>query len=529
MRKRKWLVVLSIVGVLILSGLGYYFSGSSMIESWVGSQILALGGSYLGPDLHFKKLTYVRPKTILLEDLSLTAPNPADQNRIVTILSVKHARLELTEIPQRGQPIKFTDIVLDSPQIHAIAQTPGGGDLVGFSNFVKNSSEPPKPESKNLAEPVKLSDVLQIRHIEINNGAIRYDSRQPNMPALWLGGINAKLDLSPVDAAKIPGVYAIATTVTRKPAFEVSLSGQLNVDTFTLSPAKVEMTVDLQERNAHFLPPEIQNVLKAYEVTGLLRVSTAGSLPILDAVQCDLLGHIDLDKAQVAVGKNRFAIDAWNWEFGMSKGVATIQKSHAQLLNGQLGLTGQIPLDATKPAHLELNASNLKIQKLLRENDPNQPPEYAGNVTTSMMFQAPLASWNSRARGGGELSIRQGRLANIPVLGTVIRFIRSTVAKALGDNKETFNDVADASFSFVDDRIVIHKFTATSGPLAMRGDGDVTFNQQLNLRLNAGPMERLQNSLGAIGRAWASISDSVAGYRVTGTLKEPDISVEVGR
>jgi len=34
-------------------------------------------------------------------------------------------------------------------------------------------------------------------------------------------------------------------------------------------------------------------------------------------------------------------------------------------------------------------------------------------------------------------------------------------------------------------------------------------------------MEGVQNSMGALGDVWASMSDKLAGYRVTGTVNDP--------
>ena len=95
---------------MVLGVAGYVVSRSSAIESWVGAQLLEIGGTYLAPELRFERLTYVRPRTILLDNLTLSSPDPAHAGHSVVILAVKHARLELTEIPRRGQPIRFSRV-----------------------------------------------------------------------------------------------------------------------------------------------------------------------------------------------------------------------------------------------------------------------------------------------------------------------------------------------------------------------------------------------------------------------------------
>ncbi|MEI8198197.1 MAG: hypothetical protein WCI73_20075, partial [Phycisphaerae bacterium] len=116
LRKRVVWLVVGAVMALVLGVVGYIASGSSAIESWVGSQLLEIGGTYLEPELHFARLTYLRPRTIILDNVTLSSPDPANPGHRVVILAVQHARLELTEIPRRGQPIKFSEVILESPE-----------------------------------------------------------------------------------------------------------------------------------------------------------------------------------------------------------------------------------------------------------------------------------------------------------------------------------------------------------------------------------------------------------------------------
>ena len=511
--------------VMVLAVGGYLVSGSSAIESWVGTQLLEIGGTYLGPELRFERLTYVRPRTILLDNLTLASPDPASPGRAAVILAVKHARLELAEIPRRGQPIRFSQVILESPEIHALAATPGGARLVGFSGLVKSSTDSGTPRA---AGSLKLSDFLLIRHIEIIDGTVSYDPRTPDMLPIWLDAINASLDFTPAGSSANPGLYAIATNISRKPALELALQGQVNIDTLTVELAKLELTLDLQEKNAHFLPPELQKILRTFEVTGQLHVTTAGNLPLADWRQLALQSKGELTAARVAAGKNRLAIDAWNWEADVGGGVANIRKSDTQLLGGELHLTGTIPLDGAEPARLRLSAGDIQIQQLLRSSNSGEVPPYAGNLDAAITYAAPLARWNTQAAGGGTISIRQGRIDNIPVLGQIFTGVEDLLKHTMGGNTHALTDSADGTFAFAGDRVRFDHFAGASGALALRGAGTIGFDRQLDLRLNGGPMEGLQNSLGVVGEAWASVSDAMTGYRVTGSAGAPKVTMELG-
>jgi hypothetical protein len=530
-----------LLALLILAISLYWHSGSSAVESWVGSQLLRIGATYLEPELTFDRLTYQRPRTILLDNLALTSPDPADPQKKVVILAVKRARLELTEIPRRGQPVKLSEVILESPEFRGIA---GPDGLIGFTHMLKGSKKtsaaeppaatvaapPPAPAAPTAAAPaegrMKLSDWLLIRHLQIKDGSISFDPRKTDTPPIWLDGINAHLDFTPVNAA---GHYKLATTLSRPPEFDLAIDGTLNVDTLEADLAKLELTLDLQEKNAHYLPPDLQRILKAHEVSGLLRASASGQMPLLKFSRSTLNASLDITAARFAAGDNGITIDSWNFQADMRDGIVSLRKADAKLLGGELRLAGTIPLQTSQPARLSLTASDLKIQQLLRSLKPGEQPRYAGSVGADINFAAPLSGIATRSAGGGTFALRQGRISNIPLLGPILSLLNKSLTKALGIENRTLTDRAEGTVSFAGDRLRIDRLGATSGAMALRGNGTLAFNGTLDLRVNAGPLEMIQNSLGPIGNIWGTVSDALVGYRIHGTLTHPKVSVEVGR
>ena len=100
--------------------------------------------------------------------------------------------------------------------------------------------------------------------------------------------------------------------------------------------------------------------------------------------------------------------------------------------------------------------------------------------------------------------------------------------EAAGGDGDALTDSAEGRVSFAGDCVRLDSFEGRSGAMGMRGTGTVGFDETLNLRMNAGVLEKLQDSLGGLGKAWAKMSDAVAGYRVSGTLRKPEVSLEIG-
>jgi len=524
--KRRLLIVPVMLGVLVLAGIVYRLSGSAAVESWVGGQLLAIGGSYLEPQLRFGRLTYRRPRTILVDHLTLSSPDPTHPGASVVILAVAHARLELTEIPRPGQPLKFSEVILEAPELRAMALEPGSGRLVGFSKFMKGAVDTGGPVPAAGVPALKLSDFLLMRHVEIIHGLIRYDPRLPDTRPMELDDINAHLDLAPAGPA--PGLYAIGTTITRVPIFALAVQGQFNLDTLRAELTPLSLRMNLRKEDAHYLPPELQNLVRNLDAAGEFHGAVSGTITLADFRQSTLHATAELTNAGLSAGRYRFWTDACAATVDIAGGTATIEKADARLLGGTVHLTGRIPLDATQPARLELLARDIQIEKILRATAPDALPLYAGKVMADVAFAAPLARWRTEAGGNGICTIRQGRIDNIPVLGSIIAGVSKVVSNTISGHANTLSDTAEASFTLAGDHVQLDHLAAQSGALALRGSGTIGFDEHLNLRLNAGPMERLQGILGDVGKIWASASDAMAGYRVTGTLADPQVNFEIG-
>ncbi len=540
--KRGILICFAGAVLLIAAILIYWSTGSTSIESWIGSQLLSMCGGYLNPELHFKKITYVRPRTVLLDELSLTSPDPENAGQSVTILAVKQAQIELTEIPRRGQPIRFSQITLDSPEFRAIAVKPGGGGagggFAGYSNFIKGSGTPaaagstPPPASQpaTAAAPMKLSDVLLIRKIQIKNGLVRYDPRLENAKAMQLDNINTTLDFAPVAAdAANGGRYSLQTTIARDPVFKLELEGKMDIDTITFDLSKLTLNLNLSEENAHFLPPEIQQVLHEFEITGLLQASAAGTIPMADFKQSRLQSTLTLSKAQAAGGKYRIGIDSFTSTANLADGAMVLQNADATLLGGTLHAAGNVPLDPAAPAQLTLEANGLQIEQTLRTADPNVPPAYSGTLAANISYNAPLSQWKSRSSGGGTINVRNGRIINLPVLGSILTEVDTLLSATIKQITPAEHDSADARFAFAGNHIELQSFTGQLGVLNLRANGTIGFDQRIDIHMNVTPLGKdVRNSLGAVGKLLGQATDAVLSYRVTGLLSSPKVSLDVG-
>ena len=65
--------------------------------------------------------------------------------------------------------------------------------------------------------------------------------------------------------------------------------------------------------------------------------------------------------------------------------------------------------------------------------------------------------------------------------------------------------------------------------MAARGKGTVTLDRKLDLKVNGGPVEKVQALLGKeVGGMIGKVTDKILSYRITGEVGQPKVSVEVG-
>ena len=121
--------------------------------------------------------------------------------------------------------------------------------------------------------------------------------------------------------------------------------------------------------------------------------------------------------------------------------------------------------------------------------------------------------------GTGRCDVEKGRLANVPVISALGRVMNVVLLQ------NTDNDRMTMDLELRPDGVVLRDISLIAGLMAVRGRGIVRFDDTIELVLNGGPMERVQESIGALGRALGSLTDRIVRYQVTGPIGDPSVRV----
>ena len=83
----------------------------------------------------------------------------------------------------------------------------------------------------------------------------------------------------------------------------------------------------------------------------------------------------------------------------------------------------------------------------------------------------------------------------------------------------------DIEFSLEPDAIYLEEVNLTAGLMAFRARGTIGFDDTIYLILNGGPLERMQQSMGAVGRLFGNFTDRLVRYEVSGPIGSPSVAV----
>jgi hypothetical protein len=516
--KRTLRIAIPTVVVLLIAGVVLflvYGTGSAAVQRWIAGQLGAVAGHYLNPRLSLGALHYQYPLTAVVDDVRLVADDPARPGATVDVFVAKQVTLEMAQIPRSGQPLRIQKLVLDHPEFRAVTVSEKDSRLVGYSNLLKGATARPA---------VKLSDVFEIRLVQLVDGLFVYDPRAPGAKPMEIDQIDCSLNVTPAEGGET-GWYTMEMNLDRKPVFATHVSGRVNIDTRVLDVQPVRVELKLGRDQDHYLPPQVQSILKEHEVSGDLLLEASGLVQASDWRTSSLKAQVTLTGGNFAAGDHHLPVDRLEAVWTMADRRGTLEHLDSDLLGGRLEGTGQVALSGPMDGRVHVSLSNVRLEQCLR-NAADGEEKYRGSLSGQVDWDGPLTDALKQSRGSGTIRIVDGHLTQLPVLSDLLAVVAKTM-KAAGVGSGRPSDTADMAFSFEGDRVNFNKVYVVTQLAALRGRGDIYFDTRLDMLFNAGPLEKVQSMLGDIGDLLGKVTDEVSAYTVKGTLGKPKVGIGV--
>ena len=549
MKKFLLIFLIALILVLVVS-----YACSGMLKRYVLERVQEIAAEYLNPTLVIEDMQYEFPFTVHVQSLSLEQ----DGTKIVEI---PRGSITLEGIPYTKGQVRFAGFELEDPVIRF--QVDAKDRLVGWSDLVRDDED-----EDDSTQSVRTSDAFAVRKISIDNGTIEYADVDNPDRTMRLDDITLQIDAHPndggsttpdPDAAELPkgapeiprgqNWYLINSTLDRAPLVEITVDGALNIDTGDVLVRSLTANTSLAPDNVQVLPPQIQETIESWDIRGDCTLRSWGTILVDDPLEGPIDLEMTLTDATFGGDEGRIEIEKIDSSLNLNAGLAIMNRFAGTLLGGTIEADGEILLEDEPdrtPRRPKTEAQAAEV-----ERSQEQPEMIPGRPAYSMIFgvqldKVDLATLTGNRPSGdrlrGELAldfemnaiatdlpgslagtgrcdICNGRLANIPVVSALGRVMNVVLLRNVDNDRMTVD------LDLRPDGVVLEDISLIAGLMAVRGRGILRFNDTMDLVLNGGPMERLQESIGALGRALGSLTDRIVRYQVTGEIGSPRVRV----
>ncbi|MEM0984440.1 MAG: AsmA-like C-terminal region-containing protein [Planctomycetota bacterium] len=515
------LAVALAAGILLALVLSPTLVGDGLRDR-IGGQLLRIVNSHTVPQFAFETLDYTAPTTVTLGNATMTAP---DGFRIIEVGTLE---VTLSEQPIEGEPLHIARIrAVDGVVRLQIAE---GGGLRGFEPFVKPSLAEGEDE---LADDEKFSETLELEKIVLENIDLEYSSG-PDQPPMQLDDIQIDWDIARTPepgedgAPGGDGWYAIDLEAGREPGSEIALDGRINLDDNTAWVRSLAWSLALDSDAVASLPSSLQEFATTRGLAGRATFNASGTFPLTDPLSGSLDGSLEVEGLTADVGGTPLAVKMFRSTAVTEAGDLVLKTISMGAFSGSINGDGRLGFRTeSQRGNLSLILKDLDLGEIRalaassRESGRSSggvQGKLSGSVRTSFALDDPRRSLG----GDAELRIREGRLLQLPIISSLAEAMDIGLQR---DGNTTSDHTADITAQLTPSAAVITKGNVVTNVLAARGTGPIEWTGALDLSVNAGPLERLQEGLGVIGDLFGKLTDSLLKYRVRGTVEDPKVSV----
>jgi hypothetical protein len=184
---------------------------------------------------------------------------------------------------------------------------------------------------------------------------------------------------------------------------------------------------------------------------------------------------------------------------------------------GQIDSTGTLGFADARPFTLNIKANDILIQDMLRPV-AGKTPRFAGKIGLQLDAAGERQDGDATMKGTGTLTITDGLLINVPAVGALADYIE------LDRQKKAGRDRGEIAFTLANDRVTIGKSLIQSKLVAARGKGDIHYDGRLDMKVNAGVVEKAEDLLGELGDVIGALTDGLLPYVISGTWSKPKVT-----
>jgi hypothetical protein len=316
------------------------------------------------------------------------------------------------------------------------------------------------------------------------------------------------------------GWYVIDASLERDALFTLAVDARLNLDEAIVEFGDTSLDAALNPDQYRILPPQLQRYLEAHQIRGVLSLGVSGRMPLRDPTAGHMTLHALLSDAFMTFDDYRLPVHSLEAMARLDDRRVHIEPLMLAALGGTVQVVGDIDTADDWRTDLQVAMDGVRIEEALRKPAAADQTRLAGRVDFDARFSARLPALTHTIAGDGAVDITEGRLVNLPLINGLVRAVEGTKPGATG------NDRMEAQLEIVPGEVRMRDIRLVSATVAARGHGEIFFDRRVDFRFNAGPLERLQHTLGGLGELFGKITDQLVTYQVSGDLSDPTFKVK---
>jgi hypothetical protein len=293
-RRGKWLLGI-LAGVLLLVLLT-----PRLAAPYEQRKLQAMIASKVDAELRMGSLSYLPPFGVSIRDARLIAHDRTKGGQELEVLKIARLELRLARIPFGTGPLVIKQVEIRDPELHLVFTDEG---LLGKVTFARPRESPPPPpptEPQPTTPQTKLSDMFELRHLELSGGKVIVEDRRrsDSVPMVW-SDLSLNTETSQTSKSgyrfELKGDHTGVASLTANGSFDLD-EPRLTAEQFSLNVA----TDPTQPTSG--LPANVQDVLRRFQVAGKVGISGHADVPIGDwhGVTFDVRAEVSEASAKLA-------------------------------------------------------------------------------------------------------------------------------------------------------------------------------------------------------------------------------------
>ena len=276
--------------------------------------------------------------------------------------------------------------------------------------------------------------------------------------------------------------------------------------------------MDVERGRAEGLPPDIQAIIEEHEIHGDIELKSHGTIPIVDMGETRLDIDLQIEHGAARLGTYLIPVEKLNATMEIVEKTVDLETMEIMFHeSGQMTMSGHLGLQSPRPFDVHFDMEGVYLSSVLERLDVDAPG-YNGYLGAQGHINSQADAVLEHLEGNSHVTLVEGDILNVPIVDG----LREAVLGV--ETVESGNDHGSMLVVFQPDRLELDDVSLEGDDLGVRGHGEIYYDGSLNLRFNAGPLEKVQMQTGALGDILGLITARLVTYQVTGTWDDPEFN-----